>query len=119
MQDMKARSVLGPDAWSLALLAGLSRQGMEAPADLINAIEKEVALARQFLHVWCVLLRKPSAKIEPGEERPIGLLPMLVRIWERIRRPELANMCQQRGTPGCSRGQHLGLEGHHPVHGPG
>ena len=35
-------------------------------------------------------------QIEPGEERPIGLFFMLVRIWERIRRPGLANWCQQR-----------------------
>ena len=35
-------------------------------------------------------------KIEPGEERPIGLLPLFVRVWERVRRPGLTNWCLQR-----------------------
>ena len=69
---------------------------MEALADLINASEIEVAWPQQLLYVWYVLLTKLSGKIEPGEERPIGLLPMLVRVWERIRRPGPANWCQQR-----------------------
>ena len=108
IRDMKARSPLGPDAWSPSLLAALSRQGIEALADLIKAIEIKVAWPWQLMHVWYVFLTKSSGKIEPGEERPIELLSMLVRVWKRIRRPGPAKWCRQHG-----------LEGHHPVHGPG
>ena len=95
MQDMTARFALGLGAWSPALLAALSRQGLEAFTDLINAVEMKVAWYKQLLLVWYVLLTKPSGGIQPGKERPIGLLPMLVRVWERIRRPGLASWCQQ------------------------
>ena len=88
-------------------------------SDLINAMETKVAWPRHLLHVWYVLLTKPSRTIESGEERPIGLLRMLVRVWESIRRPRLAIWCQQRaGHWDARRGQELGHEGHYPVHGP-
>ena len=93
IREVKTRTALGPDAWGPAVLAALRWQRMATPADLINAIEAKVAWPRQVLHVWYVLLTKLSGEIESGEERPIACW---VRTWERVRRPGLANWCQQR-----------------------
>ena len=92
-----ASRALGPDAWDPALLADVSRQGMAALADLINAMETKVAWSRQLLHVWYVLLPKPSGeKLNQAKNDRFGCFLCWCAFWERVRRPGLTNWCQQR-----------------------
>ena len=60
----------------------LTTEGSEALANLLNCIEQEMAWPIQVLYNFVVLMGKPT-----GGTRPIALMPMIYRIWTKIRRP--------------------------------
>ena len=56
----------------------------QALADLLNSIEQKCAWPIQVLINIIVLMGKPQ-----GGVRPIALMPMIYRIWTKIRKPLL------------------------------
>ena len=77
------------------MLKALPKSGIAELADLLNHCEAEGTWPQHLLHTWYVLLVKAGDTATPGEERPIGLLPMIARAWERVRRPGLADWCHE------------------------
>ena len=54
-------------------------------ADLLNHIEKRGTWPRYILYNLVVLMGKPT-----GGTRPIALMPMLYRVWIKVRRPHIS-----------------------------
>ena len=75
---------IGCDAIPLAVLADLSEPLRDAIARLLNHLEREGSWPAEVSTALVHLIPKPS-----GGRRPIGVLPTLVRIWERIRKREV------------------------------
>ena len=63
----------------------LSSAGKQTIVDLIAACEKGAQWPQQASHLINYLIPK-----EDGGERPLALLATLVRVWEALRLPELA-----------------------------
>ena len=76
-----ATTSIGCDAIAPSLLAHLSEPLREAIAALLNEIERTGRWPRELATSLIHLIPKPS-----GGRRPIGVLPTLVRIWERARK---------------------------------
>ena len=55
-------------------------------ANLFNSIEKEVAWPTQIRTNIIVLMGNPAGGVRP---RPIALMPMLYRLWTKVRRDEI------------------------------
>ena len=85
----KRTTGLGVDAFSPRWFCQLSEGLLQGFAELLMAIER--------LGAWPVVLRTllivqiPKAD---GGRRPIGLLPTLVRVWEKLRKPIVASWRQ-------------------------
>ena len=60
----------------------MSEELLDAFALLMEAFEKLGVWPGQFQAILISLFPKPD-----GGRRPIGLLPSLVRLWERVRKP--------------------------------
>ena len=77
-------TAMGCDFWEAINLRRLSDEALDALANLLNTIEKEVAWPHQMLFNMVVLMGKPT-----GGCRPIALMPMLYRIWTKVRKPDM------------------------------
>ena len=78
----KEHTGVGVDLLHPKLFSTLSRPGAQAVADLLNRVEAERQWpAHQQMLIYLLIL-KPN-----GKDRPIGLLPSLIRLWETIRAP--------------------------------
>ena len=76
---------LGIDLWEPILLKSMSEEAAQAIADLLNNIESKCAWPMHLLLNVIVLMGKPP----PGGVRPIALLPVLYRLWARIRKQHM------------------------------
>ena len=72
---------LGSDRTSPAMIKALPLEAKEELVALFNAIQDCAAWPWQWLHVVVALIPKPQ-----GGERPIGLLPFLMRVFFRVHR---------------------------------
>ena len=78
----RLRTGLGTDCFNPRWLGWLSDVTLDGFAKLLMAIEAP--------GVWPTLVQQIVIALIPkadGGRRPIGLLAMLVRVWERVRRP--------------------------------
>ncbi|CAK0880655.1 unnamed protein product, partial [Prorocentrum cordatum] len=97
MRQFKKTTGRGTDQWSAAELAALPIPARQELTDLINDREATLSWPHQFYHVWCQLLRKNDSAVA-GEERPIGLFPILVRVWGRLTKHEVGQWCDERAA---------------------
>ena len=75
---------LGPDTIQPRALLRLSDEGLTALATILTAIERNGDWPELTKLVMTVLLPKSD-----GGLRPIGLFPILYRVWMRCRRPTI------------------------------
>ena len=85
----KGHDMLGP-----ADILALPEQGRRHLCELLNQIEKACTWPWQLLSTSMMLKPKPD-----NSDRLLGLLPMMVRIWEKIRQPPMQAWCRERAGP--------------------
>ena len=73
-------TAIGLDLWETRWLRRMSDDAAEGMADLLNSVEENIAWPIQILINIIVLMGKPH-----GDVRPIALMPMLYRLWTKIR----------------------------------
>ena len=83
--SIPSKSRVGVDQWSTGLWRHISEESVEGLVELFKEVERTLAWPPQVYFNYIALLSKPD-----GGERPIGLMPMLYRVWLRARRPALA-----------------------------
>jgi ribonuclease HI len=81
----KANTGLGSDYFCPVWVAWLSRPLLDAFAELFMNLERLGFWPQQVQQILIALIPKAD-----GGRRPIGLLPTLIRIWEKVRRPIMA-----------------------------
>ena len=82
----KRRTGLGADSIHPRWIGWLSHPVLAGLAMLLNFLERIGLWPVQVMIILIAQIPKGD-----GGRRPIGLLPQLVRIWERIRKPIVAN----------------------------
>ena len=80
----KAKTGIGTDCIHPRTLLLLPTAGLQAVVDILKAIERSGAWPEHQRHIMYFLILKAN-----GKDRPIGLLPSLIRVWEAIRAPVL------------------------------
>ena len=78
----KDSTALGGDLWEPYWFKRMSVEVAQAWAHLLNRIEQ---VGTWPAHMFIVLMGKPP----PGGVRPIALMPMIYRLWAKVRKPEL------------------------------
>jgi len=89
-RSFKEHTGVGADLVHPRLYGHLTPQGCQAVANLLNDVER---LRRWPKHQQCLLYflsLKPN-----GKDRPIGLLPSLIRLWEAVRVPIMQDWLRQ------------------------
>jgi len=81
IKSIKKDTALGPDHLSPKELRRLPNEGVEALLHLYRQMEKGICVPEVFKQALVALLGKPG-----GGERPIALMPMLYRVWMRLRK---------------------------------
>ena len=80
----KAKTGIGTDCIHPRTLLLLPTAGLQAVVDMLKAIERSGAWPEHQRHIMYFLILKAN-----GKDRPVGLLPSLIRVWEAIRAPVL------------------------------
>ena len=105
----------GLDGWEAEALKAMPANAASELGRIFAAMEAERTWSFDLLRVLIVFLAKPA-----GGERPIALMPMLMRLWDRTRRGVLQQWCKEkaqhwgRGHTGlqrpaeCTVDQHVG-----------
>ena len=94
MKYLAKNTALGIDHWSPEEWRRLPTTTHQAMAELLNRVEAGMAWPRHIVHNIIVLMGKPQ-----GGTRPIALMPMLYRIWTKIRKPYIEQWEQQHAGP--------------------
>ena len=81
---MPGTKATGLDAWALAELKRLSPEAKRSLAIILNRAEEEGGLPAGLSGAKLVFIPKSKGKMVMSQ-RPIGILPMLYRLWARIR----------------------------------
>ena len=84
LKSISNTTALGIDQWAPAQLKALPREALEELAAVLNAIEQHVAWPARVLYNLIVLMGKPGVGT-----RPIALMPVIYRIWTKVRKPYL------------------------------
>jgi ribonuclease HI len=84
-KTFKERTGLGCDDFHPRWFAWLSAELLDGFAVLLTSLERQGMWPEQLQRILIALIPKSD-----GGRRPIGLLPSLVRVWERIRKPVVA-----------------------------
>eukprot|EP00973_Karenia_brevis_P087142 12082804-Karenia_brevis.AAC.1 len=79
---LKVATAVGIYLWSPAHLRKLLRKARKQLAEILQQVEKCPTWPSYLLYNMIVLMGKPQ-----GGTRPIALMPMLYRIWTKIRKP--------------------------------
>ena len=87
LMRMSAKKARGLDHWGPEELRALPVEMLGALACVMNKMECEGRWPEALRQVVVALNPKPKATHE-GQLRPIGLLPMVYRLWMAFRRPE-------------------------------
>ena len=75
---------IGVDWWEVDHLKSMPYEVAQSFAILLNCVEEKLAWPVQILLNLIVLMGKPN-----GGVRPIALMPMLYRLWSKIRRVDI------------------------------
>jgi len=81
IKSIKKDTALGPDRLSPKELRRLPAERVDALLQLYLGMEEGICVPEVFKQALVALLGKPG-----GGERPIALLPMLYRVWMRLRK---------------------------------
>ena len=81
-KTFKAQTSLGCDSFSPADLASLSTELRSCVAEFLNHVESQGSWPEAVGTALIHLIPKPD-----GGRRPVGVLPTIVRVWERVRKP--------------------------------
>ena len=84
-KKIKSDAALGCDLFDVWMLKSVDGWVLENWAMLLNNVEKAMTWPMHILLNIVVLMGKPA-----GGVRPIALMPMLYRLWTKIRKPFLA-----------------------------
>ena len=84
LKEIANNTALGIDQWGPKLLKLLPDDALEELAEVLNNIEQAMAWPSHTLYNIIVLMGKPG-----GGTRLIALMPMIYRIWTKIRKPFL------------------------------
>ena len=71
------------DQWSPAVWRDISDEAINKLTKLSNHVEHRLSWPAHRYHSLIILVSKPT-----GGTRPIALMPMIYRLWTRIRRPQ-------------------------------
>ena len=92
--SFKAKTGIGVDATHPSTWSRISDKGKLLCTDLLNDVERTLTWSAQIQTLIYFLIPKA-----PTGKRPIGLVPSIVRVWERMRKPILDQwMSSQTGT---------------------
>ena len=80
--SFKAKTGIGVDAIHPSVWSRISVKGEQLYTDLLNDVERTLTWPAQIQTLIYFLVPKT-----PTGERPIGLMPSIVRVWERMRKP--------------------------------
>eukprot|EP00959_Pyramimonas_sp_CCMP1952_P034590 725133-Pyramimonas_sp.AAC.1 len=83
--------------WKVQHLKALAPQAKGELAFLLTRCEQSLSWPHQWLHIWYELLRKGS-NLKAGDERPIGSIPLPMRLWGRIRQPTMAEWSSKKAA---------------------
>ena len=78
---------LGPDHWHPHEVRFLLNMYQVKLIEILHQVEKEGRWPENLRYSTVTLTPKPKATHE-GQLRPIGLLPMIYRIWMSVRKPQ-------------------------------
>ena len=90
----------GPDGWLPSELRKLPAPAIAELVDLLNHFEASRSWPEALLTVSVVLLPKPHQASE-ADMRPIGLLPMIYRLWVAARQSALRDRQRRLFPDGC------------------
>eukprot|EP00973_Karenia_brevis_P095053 12425469-Karenia_brevis.AAC.1 len=79
---LKTATTVGIDFWSPGDLRRLARAALGALGQILVQVEDQATWPSFLLYNIIVLVGKPL-----GGTRPIALMPMLYKVWTRIRKP--------------------------------
>ena len=91
IRSIKKDTALGPDQLSPRQLRRLPPEGVEALLRIYLDMEQGILVPEVFQQAFVALLGKPG-----GGERPIALMPMLYRVWMRLRKNLVAEWDAER-----------------------
>eukprot|EP00959_Pyramimonas_sp_CCMP1952_P090702 1898892-Pyramimonas_sp.AAC.1 len=86
---------LGADRWSPDQLRALSPQCKEGLLLILNMCERKLQWPHHLMQMWYALPPKADKQVA-GAERPIGLLPMPLRVWGKMTKATLTDWCDRR-----------------------
>ncbi len=98
----------GHDGWRPVELRALSLPWWECIAELLTRCESEQRWPEQLRGCVVALLPKPGGSSGALGQRPIGILPLVYRIWAAARKPTVHAWQAGRDEPavwGCRRGR--------------
>ena len=104
-RSFKDSTAIGVDGIPPKVVATLSDELLHVVAELVNRVEEVGAWPQSYATAVLHLIPKPS-----GGRRPIGLLPTLVRLWERARRDAVRIWRSREGMPFSWAGKGKGSE---------
>ena len=104
-RSFKESTSIGVDGIPPKTVALLSDELLEVVADLINRIEEGGVWPQSYSTAVLHLIPKPA-----GGRRPIGLLPTLVRLWERARKDVVRRWRSKEAMPFSWAGKGKGSE---------
>ena len=84
IKEIKLSTALGLDQWDVKWLRALSGEALASLACVLNMVEACCAWPQHILTNTIVLMGKPQPI---GGCRPIALMPMVYRIWTKVRKP--------------------------------
>ena len=82
--SFKAKTGIGVDAIHSSMWSRISEMGEQLYTDLLNDVERTLTWPAHVQTLIYFLVPKT-----PTGERPIGLMPSIVRVWELVRKPTL------------------------------
>ena len=85
VDHMNPKKALGADHWRILELRALSPQMLQTLADFYNLVETSMRWPQILTTTIVALIPKEGAQTE-AELRPIGLTPILYRVWMCIRK---------------------------------
>ena len=81
-RKFKANTGLGADKVHPRVYSDASQEIRQATADLLMSVERSLCWPQQIQLLLCILLMRPG-----GGDRPVFIMPSLIRLWEKIRLP--------------------------------
>ena len=91
---MSTRKALGAGHWAVEELRALPLPFLEGLASFLNMVEGQGCWPTPLQTTLVVMIPKEGA-IKESEMRPIGLTPMIYRVWAKTRQPLISRWARQ------------------------